>query len=423
MNKNIVKIQMSVLSADQIIKKILSVRTDLTVNNIKEIMEEKIKETGELLTREGAAYIVANELGINILNDYDIDTNLKIEDLVSGIGNATVNGRVLKAYPITTFLRSDGSKGKVGRILIVDNTGTVNVVLWNGQTEVLEGGRIVKGQIIRVLHGYTRTGLDGKPEINVGSRGEILIQPLDVNPEEYPEVADLDEEVSEPIRIIDLKRGMMNVDVIARVMAVGLVREFKRASGQVGKVVDLLLKDSTGMVRLAVWDEQTRDVAILSPGDLIHVKNAYVRDRMGRIQLNLGKQGTFEINPINIDPERVPITRQKIIPLGELMSDMQNVTVRGVIASSPILRTVTTAKGRDVKLIDFMIEDESGKVKTTIWRGLADLVDGLPIGSRIEIKNAYVREGLNGSLELSSSTITKIQVISKPEEFPDRSIV
>ena len=414
---------MSVPSTDQIIKKILSVRADLTVNNIKEIMEEKIRETGELLTREGAAYIVANELGINVLNDYDIDTNLKINDLTSGIGNATVNGRVLKVYPITTFLRSDGSKGKVGRILIVDNTGTVNVVLWNGQTEILEREKIVKGQIIRVLHGYTRTGLDGKPEINVGSRGEIIIQPLDVNLEEYPEVGDLEEKKPEQIRIIDLKRDMTNVDVIARVMAVGLVREFKRASGQVGKVADLLLKDSTGMVRLTVWDEQTKDVAIISNGSVIHVKNAYVRERMGRIQLNLGKQGIFEINPNNIDPESVPFTRQELIPLGDLMSNMQNVTVRGIIASSPISRTVTTAKGRDVKLVDFMLEDESGEIKTTIWRGLAEVVERLPTGSRIEIKNAYVRAGLNGSLELSSSTITKIQVISRPEESSDRPLV
>jgi len=423
MNKNIVKIQMSVLSADQIIKKILSVRTDLTVNNIKEIMEEKIKETGELLTREGAAYIVANELGINILNDYDIDTNLKIEDLVSGIGNATVNGRVLKVYPITTFLRSDGSKGKVGRLLIVDNTGTVNVVLWNGQTEVLESERIIKGQIIRVLHGYTRTGLDGKPEINLGSRGEIIIQPIDVNPEEYPEATDFEEKNSEQIKIIDLKRDMMNVDVIARVEAVGSVREFKRTSGQAGKVVDLLLKDSTGIVRLTIWDEQTKNVAILSPGDVIRVKNAYVRDRMGRIQLNLGKQGAFEANPLDIDPESVPFAIQELVPLGELMPNMQNVTVRGVITSAPILRTVTTSKGKNVKLVDFTLEDESGEVKTTIWRGLADVVDGLPTGSRIEIKNAYVREGLDGSLELSSSTITQIQVISRSEGFSDRSLV
>ncbi len=414
---------MSVLSADQIIKKILSVRADLTVNNIKEIMEEKIRETGGLLTNEGAAYIVANELGIYVLNNYDINTNLKINDLVSGIGNVTVNGRVLNVYPITTFVRSDGSKGKVGRIVIVDNTGTVNVVLWNGQTEVLERKSIVKGQIIRVLHGYTRTGLDGKPEINVGSRGEVIIQPLDVNPKEYPEVTDFEVKKSKQIRIIDLKTDMMNVDVIARVMAVSSVREFKRASGQVGKVVDLLLKDSTGMVRLVIWDEQTKDAAILNLGDLIRVKNAYVKVRMGRLQLNLGKQGTFEINPIDIDPESVPFTHQELVPLGELMTNMQNVTVRGVIASTPISKTVTTSKGINVKLVDFMLEDESGEVKTTIWRGLTDVVDGLPTGSKIEIKNAYVREGLNGSLELSSSTITKIQVISRSEEFSDRSLV
>ena len=414
---------MSLPTADQIIKKILIVRTDLTTNSVKEMMEKKIRETGELLTQEGAAYMVANELGINVLNNYDINTNLKIGDLASGIGNATVNGRVLKLYPITTFVRSDGSRGKVGRILIADNTGTVNVVLWNGQTEVLESERVARGQIIRVLHGYTRAGLDGKPEINVGSRGEIIIQPSDLNSKDYPKITDLEIKSSEQIKIVELKKDMMDVDVVARVVAVGSVREFKRASGQAGKVVDLLLKDSTGMVRLAVWDEQTKKAALLSPGDVARIRGAYVRDRMGRIQLNLGKRGVLEVNPSDIDYESVPSVHQESVPLGKLMIDMQNVTVQGVIVTAPFSRTVTTSNGINVKLVDFTLEDESGKVKTTIWRGLADLVEGLPTGSRIEIRNTYVREGLDGSPELSSSTLTKIQVISRSKDSSDRSLV
>jgi len=356
-------------------------------------------------------------LGINVLNDYDLDTNLKIGDLASGIGNATVNGRVLKVYPITTFVRSDGSTGKVGRILIVDNTGTVNVVLWNGQNEVLENERVVQGQVIRVLHGYTRTGLEGKPEINVGSRGEIVIQPTDVNPEEYPKATDF------VVKIVDLKSDMMDVDVVARVVAVGSVRAFTRASGQAGKVVDLLLKDSTGMVYLVIWDEQTKYVAILSPGDVVRVKNAYVRDRMGRIQVNLGKRGTLEVNPLDIDLESVPLALQECVPLGKLIINMQNVRVRGVIATLPIVRTVTTSKGKNVKLVNFILEDESGEVKITIWRALADVVEALPVGSRIEIRNAYVRDGLDGSPELSSSSITQIEVISRSEDPSDRSLV
>lgn len=414
---------MTLLSADQIIKKILSVRTDLTAKSIKEMMEKKIIETGEILTQEGAAYMVANELGINVLNNYNINTNLKIDDLASGIGNATVNGRVLKLYPITTFVRSNGSEGKVGRILIADDTGTVNVVLWDGQTEVIEGGRVAQGQIIRVLHGYTRTGLDGKPEINVGSRGEIIIQPTDVNPEEYPEADGFEAKSSEHIKIVDLKRDMTSVDVIARVVAVGSVREFERPSDQVGKVVDLLLEDSTGMVRLAIWDEQTKNVANLSLGDVVRVKNAYVRERVGRIQLNLGKYGVLEVNPINIDQESVPLACQENVLVDELMINMQNVTVHGDIATLPILRSVTTSKGKKVKLADFMLEDESGEVKTTIWRALADVVEGLPVGSRIEVKNAYVREGLDGSPELSSNTFTQIKVISRSRESTDRSLV
>jgi len=414
---------MSLLSADQIIKKILSIRADLTANSIKEMMEKKIMETGEILTQEGAAYMVANELGINVLNNYDINTNLKINDLASGIGNATVNGRILTLYPITTFVRSDGSKGKVGRILIADNTGIVNVVLWDGQTEVLESERVAQGQIIRVLHGYTRTGLDGKPEINVGSRGEIIIQPIDVNPDEYPEADDFEVILSEHIKIVDLKRDMMNVDVIARVVAVGSIREFERPSDQVGKVADLLIKDSTGMVRLAIWDEQTKNVAVLSPGDVVRVKNAYVRERGGRVQLNLGKYGVLEVNPINIDQKSIPFACQERVLVDELMSSMQNVTVHGDIVTVPVLRSVTTSKGKKVKLADFMLEDESGEIKTTIWRALADVVEGLPVGSRIEVKNAYVREGLDGSPELSSNTFTQIKVISRSKGSADRSLV
>jgi ssDNA-binding replication factor A large subunit len=96
------------------------------------------------------------------------------------------------------------------------------------------------------------------------------------------------------------------------------------------------------------------------------------------------------------------------------MLGMGVVTVEGTISESPAVRSVTTLSGQSINVASFRIRDETGQVKASFWRDLAETVRDLPEGTRIRVEAAYVKEGLDGTPELSSGAVTQVKILSKP---------
>jgi len=59
------------------------------------------------------------------------------------------------------------------RISVEDETGRINMVLWDEHTNLVS--RMFNGARIKVIAAYTREGLDGQVEIHLGNRGSIQI--------------------------------------------------------------------------------------------------------------------------------------------------------------------------------------------------------------------------------------------------------
>ena len=68
----------------------------------------KRESAGRLLTEEGAAYMVANDLGIDIAGGA-LRTTLSLKDLIVGTSDVTVTGKVILTYPTQTFSRKNGA--------------------------------------------------------------------------------------------------------------------------------------------------------------------------------------------------------------------------------------------------------------------------------------------------------------------------
>ncbi len=93
------------------------------------------------------------------------------------------------------------------------------------------------------------------------------------------------------MQIKDLKPKMGNVDVIVDVTDMGDVREFSKF-GKPGRVANAVAKDETGTIKLSLWNEQ---IDAVSSGDKIHIKNGYVNEWQGEMQLTTGRMGTIEV--------------------------------------------------------------------------------------------------------------------------------
>jgi replication factor A1 len=150
----------------------MSSRSDISRKEILEIIKKKKKDTGDFLTDETAARIVASELGVEIVKR-PIRLEIQIQDLISGLNDVTVAGKVVVIYPPKTFTRRDWTKGKLVSLVVSDESGILRVVLWDDKVELVESGTIQEKQTIRIAHGYVREGLDGKLELHLGQRGNI----------------------------------------------------------------------------------------------------------------------------------------------------------------------------------------------------------------------------------------------------------
>jgi len=165
---------MSKTSLEEIVNRIMSSRSDLNRKKILELIEQKKKGTGDFLTDETAARIAASELGVEIVKK-PLRLKIQIRDLVSGLNDVTVAGQVKAVYPTKTFKRRDWTEGKLASIVVSDESGTLRAVLWDEKVELVEGGKIQRGQTVRISHGYVREGLDGKPEVHLGQRGNLKV--------------------------------------------------------------------------------------------------------------------------------------------------------------------------------------------------------------------------------------------------------
>ena len=119
---------------DQIIEKIIST-TGLAAEEVDRRIREKQRELSDLVSREGAAYIVAKEMGLDLVSRPK--QKIEIKNIVPGIRNLTLEARVSRAFDIRTFER-EGKQSKVANIILADGSGTVRMSLWDDQTDILD---------------------------------------------------------------------------------------------------------------------------------------------------------------------------------------------------------------------------------------------------------------------------------------------
>jgi replication factor A1 len=94
--------------------------------------------------------------------------------------------------------------------------------------------------------------------------------------------------------IKDLADGMKRVSVEGKVVEKGDTREVKsRYKDETYRIVDAVIADETGSIKLTLWNEQIEQVNV---GDNVKIENGYVTSFKGEAQLNVGKFGKMTVN-------------------------------------------------------------------------------------------------------------------------------
>ena len=146
-------------------------KTSIPVSELEERVDKKLKQLSGLISKEGAAHIIANELGVKIFEA--LSGKLQIKNILSGMRDVETVGKVLQIYETREFMRND-SMSKVASILIGDETGTIRVVLWGNQADNL--ANVGQGFIVKVSGAYVREN-NGRKEIHMNERSQLVINP------------------------------------------------------------------------------------------------------------------------------------------------------------------------------------------------------------------------------------------------------
>lgn len=148
---------------EKILEKI-SKTSGLEKEELERRVEAKRAKLSGLISKEGAAQILAAELGISFENE-----RLKINELLSGMRKVNIVAKVISLFPVRTFTTKKGEEGKVANFIVADETSNIKVVLWDtNHIGLIEKKEIIEGKVVEILNGSMRDN-----EVHLGSFSEI----------------------------------------------------------------------------------------------------------------------------------------------------------------------------------------------------------------------------------------------------------
>jgi hypothetical protein len=142
-------------------------------------VQEKLTKLSGLISKEGAAHIVANELGVDIISIMK-KGGIKIAQVMPSMRNVTLVGKVVKDYGLKTY-QKEGRTGRVWSMLIGDESGTMRIVVWDETLLTkMEQGNINEGMVLRLSDGFVKDN-NGYKEMHLGSKSVLELNPIGVS--------------------------------------------------------------------------------------------------------------------------------------------------------------------------------------------------------------------------------------------------
>jgi len=397
------------MKTEAYIKKIIE-ETGLSKNEIQTLVEEKKEELKGLISEEGALFVIAKELGVDVASENQEllnEVELNISDITVNMKNIVIVGRIKDIYNVNSFNKSNGEIGYVGAFLLHDKTGDIRIVLWDNQVSIFKDERFERNEIVKILNGTAKNGRYGEVEIHVGGYSKINLAPEDVDYKKFPKIKD------QLVKIQDINEDLGSISTEGKVMNLFPVKDFIRKNGQNGRVSSIILRDSTGKVRITFWNEDIEKIGNVEVGDFILLTDLNPRKSNyaeGRIDVHATPR-----TKITKKDKELKMEEKFIDKIEKLQQEKDYASFQGVITTIEDLRKVTLKSGDEVSLLSFTVSDETDSIRVTAWREKAEeLSKSLKNGEGVLLKDVALRfsnywEKNEGTITLDSS-IEKIDL-------------
>jgi len=260
----------------EIIKEKIKEQLKLSDEEIDEKINKKIEELSDLVSKDGAAQIVANELKVKL---FEVG-KIKIKDILIGMRNFEINGKVMNLSEVREF-KTKKREGKMVSFLFGDETGVIRCVVWDENiVKKVEEGSFKNNEIINLKNGHIRD--NNGAEIHIGTLSKLIINPKGVEIGEVNSERLFERREGNRKKISELQDNEFNVSVLGTIVQVFEPR-FYEACNECGKkvnqeegeyvcgvhgkceikympVLNLFFDDGTDNIRVAAFRENVNEL-------------------------------------------------------------------------------------------------------------------------------------------------------------------
>jgi len=230
------------------------------------------------------------------------------------------------------------------------------------------------------------------------------------------------------IDVSDLREGMSNIVLLGKILSAQKVREFVRKDQSIGKVCSFLLGDSTGIVKIVLWDERVDIVnqEYFKPKEFIRIVGGY--SKLGHnetLEVHLGRKGTLILSPevndkkreqfeaITVASSEETTPKNNLEPLRQSIQKIKYISaVKGTIQIEEF-KELELKSGDKSFLLTMFLEVEGFTIRVKAWGMQAiECLQVINDGEGFSITNLAVKENAyDGEKELfltKNSVVTPI---------------
>ncbi len=292
---------------DEIASKIIE-ETGISESELNDKVEEKLSSLSGLVSKEGAAHIVANELGVKIVEQ--TSGKVQIAKIMPGMRSLDILAKVQRVFEEKAF-NSGSRSGKLRSLVVGDETGTIRLVFWNDQTDKIQ--TVKEGDIIQIQDCYVKEN-NGQKEIHIGDKAKVELNP----PGETVGEVKVTQQARTRKKVQELQENDNNVEVLGTIVQSFEPRYFEvcpfcnkrtrmtggnelvcEAHGKVPQkysyVMNAIVDDGSGTIRAVFFKNQAENLTGKSEEEFVSLKTSQEKteqlknDLLGEIVKMVGR--------------------------------------------------------------------------------------------------------------------------------------
>ena len=182
---------------------------------------------------------------------------------------------------------------------------------------------------------------------------------LDIDYKKYPKVKD------KLVKIQDINENLGSTSTEGKVMNRFPVKEFTRKDGQIGRVSSIILRDSTGKIRITFWNDDIEKIENIEVGDFIALTN--LNPKKSNFAENKTDVHASSWTKITKKDKELKIEEKIIDKIEKLQQEKDFASFKGVIT------TIDDLKQTGVDLLEGAIE--ISKLRLWLWL-VSDYAEG-----------------------------------------------